>query len=345
MNNSPLFPRLWEKFKQLFVIVAVVLVVGSIVVYFGATSLTRLRYGGISANDAPSYGGAFGDYGVATGLSASDSRGVFQTKVAYEADDSGNGLVAAAQAQEGELTQKKIIRNGALGLFVDSPEESAQAIERVALSVDGFVQDSNISEQTNGSKYGEVVIRVPAVEFDSVMEQIKGLAREVEFERENAQDVTEQFVDLDAQLRNYRAEEGRYLKFMNQAKNIDETLKVAERLSVVRGQIERIEGQLKFLSRQVDMSVISVSLTSYDDVKVFGVRWRPLYELKKAARGLFEAGRTYINFVIKLVVYLPIIVLWALTILLVTWVVWKLLKWLHRRFLQGKKLDDSWPRQ
>ncbi|MFA5075948.1 MAG: DUF4349 domain-containing protein [Patescibacteria group bacterium] len=283
------------------------------------------------------------EYATATGLANDEASPIIElldnisTKATLEETATPNTQVLGAQpayAQEGELTQKKIIRDGSLSLFVISPEDSIQKISDLATSAGGFIQNSQIYEVSNGNKSGYIVIRVPATKFGETVSKIKELAKEVEREEIESKDVTERFVDLEARLHNYQAEEARYLEIMNKAVTIDETLKVSRQLSAVREKIETLQGQLQYLSRQVEMSTISVNLTSYDDVKVFGLRWRPLYQIKKSFRGLLDGLTGYIDAMIGLLMSLPIIILWLATILVIAILVWKILRWVYRRFIK-----------
>ncbi len=233
---------------------------------------------------------------------------------------------------EGTFTTRKIIKNANLTLYVKDAEETAETIKRVAMEAEGFVSESRIYESTSGYKSGNVSIRIPSKAFEGALLIIKKAAVEVEQENIKSQDVTEEYIDLEAQLRNLRAEEGRYLDIMARAVTVDETLKVSRQLSDVRGRVERIEGKLKYLSSQVEMSTINVSLKADADVKVFGLRWRPLIVAKRSIRNMFEGLTGYVDFVIGFIFMLPVILLWGFTAVVVAIPLWKMFKWLKRKF-------------
>ncbi|MFH0891113.1 MAG: DUF4349 domain-containing protein, partial [Candidatus Liptonbacteria bacterium] len=168
--------------------------------------------------------------------------------------------------------------------------------------------------------------------FDETLAEIKKLGIKVESENVNAQDVTEHYVDLEAQLKNYRLEEQQYQEILKKAQKVEEMLNVHSQLARVRGDIERIEGQLKYLSSQVDMSSITVNLTGEADTTVLGIRWRPLYEMKLALRSMLESLTSFIDMIIGLVIYLPIIILWLALLIFVFWLGRKLWSWFRNRF-------------
>lgn len=239
------------------------------------------------------------------------------------------------QAEEGDLTQRKVIKNGSLSLLVKEAEETAENIKTIAKDLEGFVSESYVYEVSSGVKSGRITIRVPADRFDEAIEKVKGLAVKVEKENVSASDVTEEFIDLEARLKNLKAEEEQYLEIMKRAYTIKDMLDVSQRLSVVRGQVEQIEGQLKYLSRQIDMSSISVSLTSEADVEVFGIRWRPLYIAKQSFRTMLTGLTGYVDTMIRFAFGLPVLLVWLVTLGIAAFAGWKVISRIKRRFFSS----------
>ena len=242
--------------------------------------------------------------------------------------EQGSGLV---DSEEG-LVERKIIKNGSLGILVKDAEETAYDVQTIGEDLDGFVESSQIYEVSVGTKAARVRIRVPSGKFEEAMTRIKELAVKVESENESTSDVTERFVDLEARLKSGKAEEEQYLKIMDRADTVEEVLNVTSRLSAVRSRIEVIEGQLKYLESQVDMSVIDVTLTAEAEIEVFGIQWRPLYIVKKAFRSMLEGLTGYVDAVIGFVFVLPIMALWGISIFALAFIGWRILRWLMARF-------------
>lgn len=232
----------------------------------------------------------------------------------------------------GEISDRKVVRNGYLDLLVQNSEETSQKIQTLAADMGGFVQEAKIYEVDENTKNGTVTIKVPADNFEEAMAAIKEFGLKVQSENSTAQDVTEQYIDLEAQLKNYQLEEQQYQDVLKKAQKVDDILQVHAQLARVRGDIERIQGQLKYLSRQVDMSSISVSLTAESEVTVLGIRWRPLYEMKLALRSMLESLTSFVDMVISLVIYLPVIILWVLLLGFVSWLGRKIWLWIKSKF-------------
>jgi hypothetical protein len=282
---------------------------------------------------------------------ASKSRSIYkQSNVDYAQETIGFGSVAPSLSlkskgvggsestgydsntqEEGDLTEKKIIKNGELNLYVKSAERVVESIRNLALSLDGFVSNSYIYKTSSGRKSGNVTIRVPAKSFMKAMNDIKQLAEEVESERTSTRDVTEEYIDYQAQLKNLQAEEEQYLEIMDRSFTVEDMLKVSSRLSDVRGRIERIQGKLQYLSRQVDMSTIRITLTADEDVEVLGLRWRPLVVVKRAFKDMLSGLTDYVDAIIVMIFKLPVIILWFTTIVLILALAWRILKWIYRK--------------
>lgn len=226
---------------------------------------------------------------------------------------------------------KKIIRNGSLSMQVEKAEESAFTIQDIAGKYGGSVENSSIYEVGDGVKSGSIVIRVPADKFDLVLADIKKLALKVTNENVNSSDVTAQFVDLEASLKNMKAEEVQYQQIMTKAVKIQDVLDVSSRLADVRGRIERTQGQINYLSRQVAMSTISVYLTAQAEVEVFGIVWRPLTVVKQAMKNLVSDLAGFVDYVIYLIFKLPVLVLRLALFGLILWIIWKIGVWGKRK--------------
>jgi len=104
-----------------------------------------------------------------------------------------------------------------------------------------------------------VTVRVPQVKFYDVIKEIEALG-EVEERDLKGEDITDTFVDLEAQLRNLQREEERLVEILDMAVNVEEVLKVEAELNRVRGEIERITGELKYIEGRVELATITVSL-------------------------------------------------------------------------------------
>ncbi|HST10494.1 MAG TPA: DUF4349 domain-containing protein [Terriglobales bacterium] len=230
---------------------------------------------------------------------------------------------------------RKIVRTGALELTVKSPADAAEQIRLMAESMGGYLETAQIGG-TKDAPTADITIRIPAAHFEDARAGIRKLAARVESEKTDAQDVTRQYVDMQARLRNLRAEEAQYLTIMKSAYKVDDLLQVSEKLSEVRGQIEQQQAEFQTLSKQVETVAITISLRALADAQVFGLNWRPLYQLKIAARDGLDAIADYASTMAAILFYIPVVLAWSFTILFAAVVVWRVVRWSGRRFF-------NWP--
>jgi hypothetical protein len=225
---------------------------------------------------------------------------------------------------------RKIIRTSAMEMVVQHPAQVADRITAVAESLGGYLVSADGGGQN--AIAGALTIRVPAGRFEDARAEIRKLGLRVESEKIDAQDVSRQFVDQDANLRNLRAEETGYLAIMKQATTVKDMLAVAERLSEVRGQIEQQQAEFNALSRQIDTVALTISLRTEAEAQVFGLNWRPGYQLELALRDGLESLATYATAMTTILSCLPAVLLWAGTIAVGALIGWKALRWVRRRW-------------
>jgi hypothetical protein len=233
--------------------------------------------------------------------------------------------------QEELPADRKLVRTAAIGLIVKTPAESAEKIIQLAQSAGGFLVTSQVNGGTDATS-ATLSVRVPAAKFDEVRAQIRKLGLRVESESIEAQDVTKQYVDQEARLRNLRAQEQQYLGILRKAANVKDTLEVSEKLNETRGVIEERQAEFEALSKQVETVAINVALRAEADAQVFGLHWRPLYQLKIAAREGLDGLGDYAASMTAFVFYLPTVLLWMFTIITGAAIGWRILRWVARVF-------------
>jgi hypothetical protein len=238
--------------------------------------------------------------------------------------------VAQLQTQDNVAAGRKIIRTSSLEMVVQHPSETAEKIAALAESMGGYVTSAEGGGENATS--GKLTIRVPAVRFEQARSQIRNMGLRVENETIDAQDVTRQYVDQDASIRNLRAEESQYLLILKQATTVKDLLAVSEKLSEVRGQIEQQQAEFNALSKQVETVAISISLRAEAEAQVLGLNWRPGYQLKLALRDGLESLANYATAMTALLFYLPAVLLWVGTIAFAIVIGWRLLRWAGRRW-------------
>jgi hypothetical protein len=158
-----------------------------------------------------------------------------------------------------QTVERMVIKTANLALVVEDISISLEQINQLATAYGGYVINSQLYESQN-RLYGGISFRVDATRFNEALNALKNLAVDVRSETTSGQDVTEEYVDLDARLRNLQASESQLLDLMEQAGTIEEILKVQQQLVATREQIEQIKGRMQYLEQSSAMSSISVTL-------------------------------------------------------------------------------------
>ncbi|UCG83553.1 MAG: DUF4349 domain-containing protein [Dehalococcoidia bacterium] len=205
---------------------------------------------------------------------------------------------------------RKIVKTGYITLEVEDIAETMDEVAEMTDELNGYVVSSykyNYDQRVEG----RIVIRVLFEKFDEAFARLRQLAIAVPYETTTATDVTEEYVDLEAQLSNLLATEAQYLTLMEKAETVEEMLKVQRELSNVRGQIEQLEGRMQYLERTSETALIEVNL---QETKGLAEHWSASAALRSAVRGLTTFGRGLATVFIWLGIFcwawVPPLVIW-----------------------------------
>jgi len=185
---------------------------------------------------------------------------ITMTQAAPKTINSGGSTTDISGQSNSPDIQRMIVRTSNITLVVSDIATALDRIAKLAEDSQGFVVSSN-QWKANGALLGTITIRVPAGEFDNAMSTLRGMADEVTSENTSAQDVTEEYTDLNSTLTNLQATEAQLLEIMKKAVTVDDILAVQTQLTDVQGQIETTKGRMQYLEQTSATSLISVSLT------------------------------------------------------------------------------------
>ena len=162
------------------------------------------------------------------------------------------------QPQAQLVTDRRIIiREVDMDLVVEDIQVAIDRIADIAVDAGGWVVDSSRYSLHRGG----IGIRVPAELVDSTIDELRRMAREVQTEQTTSRDVTDEYVDLGARLRNEQAAEEALLALLERADSVEAALNVRRDLRTVQGEVERISGRIKFLEETSAFSLIRVTLS------------------------------------------------------------------------------------
>lgn len=203
---------------------------------------------------------------VANGSVASTGAGVTAAPMPFGETSASDGIAGGSAGGGGgpapapealpPIDAGRVIKTATLQLEMD--EKGFDAAHDRALSLvanaGGFVQNSNLRPDR-----ATLTFRVPADKFEAALADLRALG-EVKDEVVTGEDVSEEYVDLEARLRHWRAQEAVFLELLTKAKSVAETVEIRRELSTIQQTIEQLEGRIRFLDDRTGFSTVTLEM-------------------------------------------------------------------------------------
>ncbi len=246
-------------------------------------------------------------------------------------EEKGNGIAPILPSEarmvepqsdvSGEEIQRRIVYEADLELVVKDVQEASNRIAALVDSMGGYVVNSSIF-RTGQSLSGNMTVRVPVGRFRAFIGRVKELAIRVNRESIRARDVTSEYVDLQARLKNLEVTEEELRALLSEVRKksgkASDIMQVYRELTRIRTEIERIKGRMQVLDRLTTYATVNIRLIPYELSQPVSVGWSPLITLHRAWKSLLNSLRYLVDFAIYLVVVvLPIAILILLPIILI----------------------------
>jgi hypothetical protein len=183
-------------------------------------------------------------------------------------DESLSVAPAPAVATPGSGTttvETKIIKTADVTLEVKDVTATVDSLKSLAVAQGGYLSSTNIRKNYNNQLTGTVIVRVPQAGFDNAIAGVKALGT-VKAISTSGQDVTEEYVDIQAQKTSYTNQLAQYNAIMKQSTKVEDIIKVQEQIDRVQTQLDRLNGRLNYLNSRIDISTITVYLQEPEPV-------------------------------------------------------------------------------
>jgi hypothetical protein len=168
---------------------------------------------------------------------------------------------AVAEAPKVPALPRKIIYTAEVSLVCDDLGKAGSAIEAKVKELGGYVSGRQMDGAAGTTRSASWTVRVPAEKFEAFLSSVPGMG-ELQSSTTSSEDVSEEFYDATARLKNKRVEEERLVQHLRASTGkLSEILTVEKEISRVREEIERVEGRLRYLSSQADLSTITIRAT------------------------------------------------------------------------------------
>ena len=156
-------------------------------------------------------------------------------------------------------TETKIIKTGNLRFESSNLESSFQTVQKAVAKHKAIIQNDN-SGKDDYSVYRNFTIRIPNQDFDAFISEISQGVSHFDKKEISQQDVTEEYVDVEARMNAKKKLEARYIQLLTKANKVSEMLEIEKQLAEIREEIEAKEGQLKYMQSKVSMSTINIEM-------------------------------------------------------------------------------------
>ena len=239
----------------------------------------------------------------------------------------GSSASVAPRAPTGPIAvpaDRKVIRNGSMTLEVRALDDALAAIRTAAEKAGGYVTNESQGRDMYGARHGSVTCRVPAGSLDKALAQFQALGK-VESVNVTAEDITEQYFNLEIRLRNQQDLEKRFRALLDKPGNkVSDLLEIEREMARVRGEIDELEGRKRFWDSQVSLSTLTVNLHEPRPV-VAGEGGGVLSTL---AAAFLDLGENLVGTVAWLIAAIGVVI----PALVALWIAWRL--W---RAVRGRK--------
>jgi hypothetical protein len=308
--------------RVLLIILAVVAVVAVLGLSFAGLASRNSQNRSLDTFGVPAIG--MGGGGGAAATEAPAAMEPPAPDMAY--DEAGNAVKSSESfsgASQGVQQERIIIQTADMAIVVKDPQTRMSEIGKMAQDMGGYVVSSNLYQTSTslGKQVPEatIVVRVPAEKLDEALALIKRGAGDVPYENRSGQDVTNAYVDLQAQLTAKEAAEEQLLQIMEDAVRAEDVLAVYMQVQSIQTEIEQLKGQIKYYEEAAALSSISVRLIAAESTQPIGVGpWKPAGAAKAAIEDLILFVQNFVDFLIRFMIFvLPALILIAIPLLIV----------------------------
>ena len=242
------------------------------------------------------------------------------------------------QMADGAEETRQIIANANISLIVVKTETAMAGVEQIASDLGGYLSDVELSkgryDQTEELR-GSMTLRVPSDNLEEALERLQALATDVHYLNIDRQDVTDQYSDLDARLRNLSATETELLALLTEVRErpnakVEDILAVHRNLTQIREEIETLQGRKNLLDNQIGFSTVRVELIP-DSINrpIVEEPWSANGPVRNALRALVATLQGLLTALIWAFLYLTPLLLVVLIPLAI--LIWLIRIWVGRR--------------
>ncbi|OCL27428.1 anti-sigma factor [Orenia metallireducens] len=219
---------------------------------------------------------------------------------------------------ETPTVERKIIRNANLNLEIRDLSNISEKVNKIINSHQGFIANSRKWTGYNNRKFYNFTLRVPEEEFEVTLSELSQLGKLLR-EELSGQDITKEYIDIQARLNNFKAQEERYLELLDKAKDVKDILEVERELNRVRINIEQLEGTIKYYDNQISLATIRVNISEPEAI----INNSSNLGFLKSFR---EALRSFIKSINLIIVLIGALIPWLILVAILGYLLYRIIK-------------------
>lgn len=235
-----------------------------------------------------------------------------------------------------EALARKIIYDGQVDLIVESVDPIAKKVGSLVQDARGYIAEQSVTGSPGSQRSMRWRFRIPVDRFDSFVESIVALG-ELERNNRTSQDVTEQYYDIEARIKNKKVEEQTLNKILQERSGkLEDVLKIEIELSRVRGEIEQFEGKIRVLENLSSLATLTLNIREREKyappppvAAEFGTQISRTWG--DSLKDLIDVGKACVLWTVSWAIWTPFLLAAAI-------IAWILGRWLIRVFIR------NWPR-
>jgi hypothetical protein len=228
---------------------------------------------------------------------------------------------------------RKIIYDGQVDLVVESVDPIAKKVSTLVQDAQGFIAEMSVTGSPGSRRSMQWKFRIPVERFDTFVDAIVSLG-ELERNNRTSQDVTEQYYDLEARIKNKKVEEQTLNKILQERSGkLEDVLKIEIELSRVRGEIEQLEGKRRVLENLAALATLTLNVREREKyappapaVADFSTQIARTWADSKL--GLVNLGKSCVLWAVSWAIWIPVLLVGGV-------LAWVVLRWLVRVFLRN----------
>ena len=213
-----------------------------------------------------------------------------------------------------EVTDRKVIQESEVSLLVKDVRQSTDAIITKAASTGGYMVNSYFNNPGEAPS-ATVTVRVPATKLSDFLSFLASHGVKVVSENLSGQDVTDQYVDIEARIATLLTTKAKFVQILSQAVEVSDILNVNQQIINIQSQIDSYKGQQQYLDKSAQMSRVTIYLSTDEFSLPYAPSdtWRPEVIFKQAVRSLVsnlrQAGTAFIWLGVYAVVIVPVLLI------------------------------------